>query len=137
MTLQQLTPMMRTKELAASVDFYTRHLDFRCDTFSEEWGFAHLSRDNVCLMFAAPNAHETFIIPTFTGSLYLRTNDVNSWWKRLNGKVRMCYPIEDFSYGMREFAIYDNNGYVIQFGQEMVKADKENGELRIIENEPT
>lgn len=102
MTLQQLTPMMRTKELQASVEFYTRQLDFQCDTLSEDWGFAHLSRDNVCLMFAAPNAHETFTIPTFTGSLYLRTSDVNSWWDRLRGKVRICYPIEDFSYGMRE-----------------------------------
>ena len=26
--------------------------------------------------------------------------------------------IETFEWGMREFAIYDNNGYVLQFGQE-------------------
>jgi hypothetical protein len=24
--------------------------------------------------------------------------------------------MEDFAYGMREFAIYDNNGYMLQFG---------------------
>jgi hypothetical protein len=29
----------------------------------------------------------------------------------------VCYGIEDFFYGMREFAIYDNNGYLLQFGQ--------------------
>lgn len=29
------------------------------------------------------------------------------------------YPVEDFGYGMREFAIYDNNGYLLQFGQEI------------------
>lgn len=27
------------------------------------------------------------------------------------------YPIENFNYGMREFVIYDNNGYVLQFGE--------------------
>ena len=33
-------------------------------------------------------------------------------------RVRICYPIETFDYGMREFAIYDdNNGYVLQFGR--------------------
>jgi hypothetical protein len=26
------------------------------------------------------------------------------------------YTIENFEYGMREFAIYDNNGYMLQFG---------------------
>jgi hypothetical protein len=25
--------------------------------------------------------------------------------------------MEDFHYGMREFAIFDNNGYLLQFGQ--------------------
>jgi len=29
------------------------------------------------------------------------------------------YPIENFDYGMREFAIRDNNGYILQFGKEM------------------
>jgi len=34
--------------------------------------------------------------------------------------VRICYPIETFEYGMREFAIYDNNGYLLQFGEAVV-----------------
>jgi hypothetical protein len=33
--------------------------------------------------------------------------------------ARICYLIETFEYGTREFAIYDNNGYVLQFGQEL------------------
>jgi len=31
----------------------------------------------------------------------------------------IVYPIENFYYGMREFAIRDNNGYILQFGQEI------------------
>ncbi|MFN5228579.1 MAG: hypothetical protein ACK5Q3_18600 [Planctomycetota bacterium] len=30
--------------------------------------------------------------------------------------------LEDFDYGMREFAIYDNNGYLLQFGQSLQAA---------------
>ncbi len=37
----------------------------------------------------------------------------------LKGKSKICYSIENFEYGMREFAIYDNNDYVLQFGQEI------------------
>jgi len=52
----------------------------------------------------------------FTGSLYVKTDDVEGLWQRLETRARICYPMEDFEYGMREFAIYDNNGYVLQFG---------------------
>jgi hypothetical protein len=38
-------------------------------------------------------------------------------WSRLKDRVKLCYPIETFDYGMREFAIYDNNEYILQFGQ--------------------
>ena len=57
--------------------------------------------------------------PAFTGSLYLRCDDVDGWWLRLKERARVCYPIEDFAYGMREFAIYDSNGFLLQFGQKM------------------
>lgn len=37
----------------------------------------------------------------------------------LKDKAKVCYDIEDFCYGMREFAIYDNNDNLQQFGQEI------------------
>jgi len=119
MALQKLTPMLRTKDLKASVEFYTNVLGFECESLSDEWGWASLSRDEVDLMLATPNAHEPFDKPAFTGSLYFRVNDVDAMWERLKGRGKVCYPIEDFEYGMREFAIYDNNGYLLQFGQEI------------------
>jgi len=37
----------------------------------------------------------------------------------LKHNTEIVYPIEDFDYGMREFAIRDSNGYCLQFGQEV------------------
>ena len=68
-------------------------------------------------MFSAANEHEGDVRPAFTGSLYFRVRDVDSLWTRLKDEARVCYPIDDFAYGMREFAIYDNNGYLLQFGE--------------------
>jgi uncharacterized glyoxalase superfamily protein PhnB len=68
-------------------------------------------------MLSAPNAHEGDRAPSFTGSLYIRVDHVDEVWKSIKDGAQVCYPIESFSYGMREFAIYDNNGYVLQFGQ--------------------
>ena len=40
-------------------------------------------------------------------------------WNEVKENVKICYPLETFEWGMREFAIYDNNGYMLQFGQEI------------------
>ena len=63
------------------------------------------------------NEHEGDVRPAFTGSLYFRVRDVDSLWSLLKDEARVCYPIENFAYGMREFAVYDNNGYLLQFGE--------------------
>lgn len=42
---------------------------------------------------------------------------VNTLWEQLNNKTKICYEIENFEWEMREFAMYDNNGYILQFGQ--------------------
>ena len=46
-------------------------------------------------------------------------DDVENLWKQLKDRSSIVYPIEDSSYGMREFAIRDNSGYILQFGQPM------------------
>ena len=40
-------------------------------------------------------------------------------WAKLKDITKVCYGIETFDFGMREFAIYNNNGYMLQFGQEI------------------
>jgi uncharacterized glyoxalase superfamily protein PhnB len=117
MKIESLTPMLRTWDLRASITFYTGVLGFECESLSEEWGWASLRRDSVAIRLAGPNQHEGDTAPAFTGSLYFHTDDVDGLWQRLKDRARICYPIENFEYGMREFAIYDDNGYLLQFGQ--------------------
>jgi uncharacterized glyoxalase superfamily protein PhnB len=57
-----------------------------------------------------------FDAPVFTGSFYFNVDDVAALWADLKDIVKIAYPLEAFHYGMREFAIYDNNGYMLQFG---------------------
>ena len=116
MRLQSLAPMLRTRDLQASVEFWRSVLGFTCDALEEDWGWASLSRDGVRVMLATPNTHEPYETESFTGSLYFRVDDADAIWESLRGTARVCYPIEDFEYGMREFAIYDHNGYLLQFG---------------------
>ncbi len=110
--------MLRTKEIKSTIEFYTGMLGFTCKSFSEEWGWASLEYGDMKIMLATPDAHQVFDKAVFTGSFYFEVEDINSWWNNLKDKARICYPLEDFEYGMSEFGIYDNNGYLLQFGQE-------------------
>jgi uncharacterized glyoxalase superfamily protein PhnB len=119
MSLENLRPMLWTEDLMGSVDFYTSVLGFTANEINDEWGWASLSKDRVGLMLARPIEHSNFEKIGFTGSLYFNTDNVDGLWEELKDKARVCYGIENFFYGMREFAVYDNNGYLLQFGQEI------------------
>ncbi|TDK24335.1 bleomycin resistance family protein [Luteimonas aestuarii] len=119
MRFRGLTPMLRTPDLHGSIAFYVDRLGFTLHSHSETDGWASLRRDDIELMLATPNAHTGHAKPAFTGSLYFRLDDgpaIDALWSSVQGKVHTCYPPETFPYGMREFGIYDDNGYLLQFG---------------------
>jgi uncharacterized glyoxalase superfamily protein PhnB len=117
MKLLEIKPMLYTKQVKETVEFYQDILGFSCINYMDDWTWAVLSRGNVEIMAAYPNAHTPFKKPTFTGSFYIVTDDVDNIWSEIKDEVEICYELETFDYGMREFAIYDNNGYLLQFGQ--------------------
>ncbi len=118
MKIQSLTPMLRTWNLPATIEFYTTVLDFICQSKSNTW--ASLKRDDIELMISIQNDHLNESEPAFTGSLYFRIDAVDDLWNKIKDLSKVCYSIETFAYGMREFAIYDNNGYLLQFGQRVI-----------------
>lgn len=119
MKLGALRPMLWTSQLKETVNFYTDTLGFTCAEFNEDWGWAAVHRDDIEIMFAVPNEHTPYERPIFTGSFYILVEPVEEMWEILKDKAEIAYPIENFEYGMREFAIYDINGYMLQFGQDI------------------
>jgi uncharacterized glyoxalase superfamily protein PhnB len=117
MTLKNLSPMFYTESIDETVQFYCNILGFECDHNNPTLEWASVKKDDVEIMFCLPNFHIPFEKPQFTGSIYIKSDDVDSVWASVKDKTQTCYPLEDFDYGMREFAIFDNNGYLIQFGQ--------------------
>lgn len=119
MKFQPIVPMIWTNEIEQTLSFYTEVLGFACGDRNEEWGWASLYRGECEMMIAKPNAHTPFERPTFTGSFYIKTDEVEVLWDLLKDKAKVCYALDDFDWGMREFAVYDNNGYILQFGQDI------------------
>lgn len=119
MQLQKITPMLWVDDVRATIDYYVSTLGFDEANYNEAWGWGVIEKHKVTIMLAKPNAHTPYEKPMFTGSLYLQTDDVEAWWNYLKDRANVFYPIEDFEYGMREFAIKDCNGYILQFGQDI------------------
>ena len=117
MALLAVTPMLTVVSIEDAVEFYCSTLGFRPVSSAEGW--ACVALDGVEVMFALPNQHIPFTRPEMTGSLYFKSDDVAALWERLKGRCKVEYPLENFEYGMREFAIRDNSGYLLQFGQEL------------------
>ena len=119
MYLRLLRPMFWVYDVKVTIAYYEETLGFRCSESDPEWGWAEVERDDVQILFATPGTLMPNDGPSFTGSIYISTDDVDEWWNLLRLKAEILYPIENFEYGMREFAIKDCNGYTIQFGQEI------------------
>jgi uncharacterized glyoxalase superfamily protein PhnB len=119
MKITGLRPLLWTEDFKGTVTFYTDVLGFECSAVNEDLFWATLVIDDVAIMIARPNAHTPYDKIGFTGSFYFTTEDVEAMWTKLKDKARIGYGIETFEWGMREFAVYDNNGYMLQFGQEI------------------
>ena len=119
MKIKHMRPMLWTNDFDGTIDFYTERLAFTLLARMDEYPWASLKLDNSGVMISGPNAHTPHKEIGFTGSFYFNTDDVEACWAELKDKARVCYDIETFPWGMREFAVYDNNGYILQFGQEV------------------
>ncbi len=118
-TFNSLRPILWTKKFEETVTFYRNILGFDLAEVNMEYQWAALIKDGVELMISAPNGQVSFPAIGFTGSFYFNVNNVDELWETLKDQTDICYEIENFPWDMREFAIYDINGYILQFGQDL------------------
>lgn len=119
MVMQSLTPMLQSGDMDRTIRWYGDMLGFRCVRRMGD-GWCHLAQDGVSLMFMR-NAHVG--VPHATATQYIYVDDVNALWETLKGRVEAEWGPEDMSYGMREFAIKDPDGYLLSFGQRLCQTD--------------
>lgn len=120
MKLTSLSPVLESRNLEETIEFYTNRLGFTVRGKLEEDGkpvWCDLVKDQVSIMFSTPNEKMNYGTIQLSGSIYINVEDVDTLWSSLKDCCEIVYPIENFVYEMREFAIKDNNGYVLNFGE--------------------
>ena len=116
-----LRPMLYCTDLPGTMEYYKSVLGFQCLSYDESHGWAEIQKDKVTFMLSLPNDHLAFEKCYFTGSFYINVANVDQLWHEIHDKVEVVYPIQTFEYGMKEFAIFDFNGYLLQFGSPIIE----------------
>ncbi|WP_312090021.1 VOC family protein [Chryseobacterium sp.] len=125
MKVNSLTPVLWTEKFEETIQFYTHVLKFSVKNQNSEWNWAVLEKDEIQIMISLPNSHEKKRKIGFSGSFYFNIENIQSFWDSLKSTAKICYELEVFGWGMREFAIYDNNGYILQFGESVQEISRE------------
>ena len=111
-----ITPFLKTKNLAETVRFYIDVLGFVVDS---QWPTGNptdclLDNGEVHLAFST-DPNNWYPDPGLSGQLWIEVDDVLALHASLVGKAPIEWGPEVYSYGRREFAIKDCNGYVLTF----------------------
>jgi|SRR5882672_972562 len=114
---QEVVPMIHVLDVRATVDWYTL-IGFKVIRYNEEDGemnWASLSFGNSEVMLNAGGKPSTDHRREI--DLYITTDNVDDFFRRINGRVEVVEGLHDTFYGMREFIIRDINRFWITFGQ--------------------
>jgi uncharacterized glyoxalase superfamily protein PhnB len=113
--LLSLTPMLQTESIPETKQWYAEALGFTCVSRPDD-NWCHLVKDKVELMFMT-NDH--LGKPQATATQYIVVDDVMTLYDDIKHRVTVEWGPERMSYGKLEFAIRDNNGYLLSFGQDI------------------
>ena len=109
-------PVLASLDIKKTVEFYKTKLGFNRVGYLDD-NYAIIARDNFVVHFWKCNDK---IHPENT-SCYVDVEHIDDLYKELQAHD-VIHPngiLEDKLYGMREFAILDNDGNMIKFGQEL------------------
>ena len=122
-TFMTATPNLIVSDMPASVTFYRDVLKFGIErTVPDEapYVFVWLKRGSVEL-FLNEMTTVAAVFPNLraggTSTLYVVVDDVKGLMEEVTSRAQIAMPMTDQFYGMREFAIFDPDGYLITFAQ--------------------
>ena len=113
--LRKSDPVLPSLDIAETLSFYTEKLGFRIRY--EDDAYAIVARDEIALHFWKCNDPH---IPQNT-SCYVYVRGIDSLYAEMQvaGVVHPNGTLEDKPYGIREFAILDQDGNLLRFGEEL------------------
>jgi uncharacterized glyoxalase superfamily protein PhnB len=137
MKANKLTPNFEVKDIKKTVEFYQSALGFSLvmavpetqdgieQSFADdkEYVYALVSKDNVEMMFQRTESFKRDVhfakdLPIAASvSFYMEVEGVDDFYEYIKGKGLNPTELKTAWYGMREFYLTDNNGYILGFAE--------------------
>ena len=137
MKANKLTPNFEVKSIQETITFYQTTLGFslvmavpvtqdRIDQSLDkqtEYVYALMSKDNVEMMFQRTDSFKADVafakaLPIGASvSFYMEIDGIDHFYEQLKNKGLIPTELKTAWYGMREFYIKDNNGYILGFAE--------------------
>lgn len=118
--LRATVPVLRTRNVAATVEWYCRSLGFVAQTFPPQapHEFAMLTRDRAQLMIRRAVSDDEVVHRESGWDLFIRVSgEIDALFARLRSVEQIVRPLEVMPYGDVEFEVKDPDGHVVCLGE--------------------
>jgi len=106
-----LTLLLHCKSLTATRDFYRDALGF--EVRSTPGSTLTATLNGCSLLFTESDLWNGAGSGSFT--VYIGVRDIKGYFDAVRNKLEVAWPLQEMSYGSREFGVRDCNGYLIAF----------------------
>ena len=137
MKANKLTPNFEVKDIRKTIEFYQSVLGFslvmavpktqdgieQSLADGKEYVYALVSKDNVEVMFQRTDSFKEDVRLAKGLSMgasvafYMEIDGIDSFYKQIQSKELNPTELKTAWYGMREFYLTDNNGYILGFAE--------------------
>lgn len=119
---EAVAPCFPVRDIGSTISWYEK-LAFVADPFpqQEPYVFCILRRNEIEIMlqriegYRKPDIYEQRTDGVWDA--YIRIQGIKEFFESVKDKVEVIQPLRQQPYGMWEFEIRDNNGYVLVFGE--------------------
>ena len=142
MKVNTLTPNLAVTDIRKTVRFYCENLGFELVmavpvtqdgieqqlSDGKEYVYAMLKKDSIELMIQRIDTFQEDIVMAgqqdigASVSFYMQGKGIETFYAELKSKNIQMSEIKHTWYGIKEFYIQDNNGYILGFAEEMEKS---------------
>lgn len=108
--------LMKCNDLEETKSFYSNVLQFDVSDTAENT--CSVQKAGGTIIFSTGN--NLGDSPGMSGTIYLFLPHIDDYFNSVKNHVEVVWPLQDMSYGTREFGIKDCNGYHLAFAQDKV-----------------
>ena len=105
--------LLKCHDVNTTKSFYEEILEF--NVFDSENGTCTVEKEGGAIIFTSEDLWAGY--PNCTGTIYFFIEDVDSYYESIKDKAIVKWPLQDMSYGTREFGIKDYDEYTLAFAK--------------------